>query len=176
MHHLLIIINSLIVLFIAVFHFSIYSSLFCIPFIFRFTTISSIIFHYVLGLPRLAYLWCQGSVIALPELNEFSGFLRCLLVSHNLKIIVFFFQYYGFPRLYRRFAEFNRRVTSNRQTIRRRQDAMKFVFRIPNKIAAFFRYCMSCCNNSELRTFPPNSFFISCSVLGLCPLLVDFSN
>ncbi|XP_067044259.1 uncharacterized protein [Acropora muricata] len=48
-------------------------------------------------------------------------------------------RYYGFPRLYRRFAAFNRRVTSNRQTIRRRQDAMKFVFRIPNKIAAFFR-------------------------------------
>ena len=62
MNHLLII-NSLIVLFIAVFYFSIYSSLFCIPFIFRFTTISSIIFHYVLGLPRLAYLWCQGSVL-----------------------------------------------------------------------------------------------------------------
>ncbi|KAK2566600.1 hypothetical protein P5673_009234 [Acropora cervicornis] len=48
-------------------------------------------------------------------------------------------EYYGFPRLYRRFAEFNKRVTSNRQTIRRRQDAMKFVFRIPNRIAAFFR-------------------------------------
>ncbi|PFX15881.1 hypothetical protein AWC38_SpisGene19883 [Stylophora pistillata] len=46
--------------------------------------------------------------------------------------------YYGFPRLYRRFAEFNRRVTSNRQTLRRRQEVMKFVFRVPNRILEFF--------------------------------------
>ena len=47
MNHLLFINNWLIVLFIAVFYFSIYSSLICIPFIFLFTTNSSIIFYII---------------------------------------------------------------------------------------------------------------------------------
>ena len=62
-----------------------------------------------------------------------------MLPGYATYLYFFFFKYYGFPRLYRRFAEFNRRVTSDRQIIRRRQEAMKFVFRIPNKIVAYFR-------------------------------------
>ncbi|CAH3146182.1 unnamed protein product [Pocillopora meandrina] len=66
--------------------------------------------------------------------------LALIAVSLGKKVTVYAVgRYYGFPRLYRRFAEFNRRVTSNRQTLRRRQEAMKFVFRVPNKILAFFR-------------------------------------
>ncbi|XP_068686173.1 uncharacterized protein [Montipora capricornis] len=66
--------------------------------------------------------------------------LGLLAISLGKKFTVYAVgRYYGFPRLYRRFAEFNRRVTSNRQTIRRRQEMMKFLFRIPNKIFAYFR-------------------------------------
>jgi len=66
--------------------------------------------------------------------------LGLIAVSLGKKFTVYAIgRYYGFPRLYRRFAEFNRRVTSDRQIIRRRQEAMKFVFRIPNKIVAYFR-------------------------------------
>ena len=59
--------------------------------------------------------------------------------AYTVILRIFISKYYGFPRLYRRFAEFNQRVTSDRQVIRRRQEAMKFVFRIPNKIVAYFR-------------------------------------
>ncbi|XP_022805831.1 uncharacterized protein LOC111342967 [Stylophora pistillata] len=66
--------------------------------------------------------------------------LALIAVSLGKKVTVYAVgRYYGFPRLYRRFAEFNRRVTSNRQTLRRRQEVMKFVFRVPNRILEFFR-------------------------------------
>ncbi|KXJ11092.1 uncharacterized protein LOC110244243 [Exaiptasia diaphana] len=48
-------------------------------------------------------------------------------------------RYYGFPRVYRRLCEFNRRVSADRQIMRRRQDIVKSIFRIPNKIFALFR-------------------------------------
>ncbi|XP_031557477.1 uncharacterized protein LOC116294085 [Actinia tenebrosa] len=48
-------------------------------------------------------------------------------------------RYYGFPRLYRRLVEFNRRVCADRQVMRRRQEIVKNIFRFPNKIIALFR-------------------------------------
>ena len=59
-----------------------------------------------MSLDCLNKLTCGGKVlclIALHELNEFSGFLvlsylRCLLVSRNVKTIVFFFSVLWIPK------------------------------------------------------------------------------
>ena len=42
---------------------------------------------------------------------------------------------YGYSRLYRRFIEFNRRKISNRSVQRSLQNKVKYIFRIPNRIA-----------------------------------------
>ena len=85
-------------------------------------------------------------------------------------LLCYFFQYYGFPRLYRRFAEFNRRVTSDRQTLRRRQEVMKFVFRIPNKILAFFRYVTYNCA-AYLCTYTQTCGFYIAYIYTVCGLV-----
>ncbi len=43
-------------------------------------------------------------------------------------------QTYGFPRLYRRLIEYNRRCIADRSRRRAIQDKVKYFFRIPNKI------------------------------------------
>ena len=43
-------------------------------------------------------------------------------------------QTYGFPRVYRRLIEVNKRALSNRSTRRAVQEKVKYFFRIPNRI------------------------------------------
>ncbi|CAB3998601.1 Hypothetical predicted protein [Paramuricea clavata] len=47
-------------------------------------------------------------------------------------------RYYGFPRVYRRFCEFNKRVTDNKQIIERRQNIAKYCIRLPGRIYSFW--------------------------------------
>ncbi|XP_046852905.1 uncharacterized protein LOC124446135 [Xenia sp. Carnegie-2017] len=47
-------------------------------------------------------------------------------------------RYYGFPRVYRRFCEFNKRITDNKSIILRRQNIMKYCIRLPGRIFSFW--------------------------------------
>lgn len=47
-------------------------------------------------------------------------------------------RYYGFPRVYRRFCEFNKRITDDKQIIARRQNVAKYCIRLPRRILSFW--------------------------------------
>lgn len=47
-------------------------------------------------------------------------------------------RYYGFPRVYRRFCEFNKRITDDKQIIIRRQNIAKYCIRLPRRIFSFW--------------------------------------
>lgn len=56
-----------------------------------------------------------------------------LWISHSL-LTPPLSQTYGFPRLYRRLIEYNRRNIADRSRRRAIQDRVKYFFRIPNRI------------------------------------------
>ena len=76
--------------------------------------------------------------------------LLCLLLSPSLllrfspssiflsPLILYALQTYGYPRLYRRLLEYNRRNIIDRSRRRAIQDNVKFFFRIPNMIGRRF--------------------------------------
>jgi len=67
--------------------------------------------------------------------------LAVIAVSFGKKATVYAIgRTYGFPRLYRRFVEFNKRTTSNRDSLRNRAEMLKGAFRFPNKVINIFRF------------------------------------
>eukprot|EP00794_Sanderia_malayensis_P010875 gene10877-12031_t len=66
--------------------------------------------------------------------------LALIAVSFGKKATVYAIgRTYGFPRLYRRFIEFNKKITSNRDALRNRKTICKSAFRFPNRIVDFLR-------------------------------------
>jgi len=66
--------------------------------------------------------------------------LALIAVSFGKKATVYAIgRTYGFPRLYRRFIEFNKSQTKNKDSLRNRAEFAKAMFRFPNKIVNAFR-------------------------------------
>ena len=67
--------------------------------------------------------------------------MALIAISVSKKITVYAIgRYYGYPRLYRRFVEFNeRRFPTRKDKIRRRKNVIKYVFRFPNKLSEFYQ-------------------------------------
>lgn len=99
---------------------------------------------------------------------SFLNMYVCTLSTHLPVTFKFIsLQSYGFPRVYRRMIEFNKRTISDRTYRRVIQERVKYIFRIPNKIGRGLgmRFCLY---NVQ---FNLSNLNINCRVRSKCPKL-----
>lgn len=98
-------------------------------------------FHFYVGIVQFKNIIFQNYALKVTQ-KAISTMIEKIVIASLIigKKVVFYTigRTYGYPRIYRRFIEFNNSQTKSKDKRRFRSDLLKGFFRLPNVIAARF--------------------------------------